>query len=179
MKILLHMCCGPCASAIIEFLKNEGHEVYGYFFNPNIHPLVEYRKREEAAYKLADILDVKMIGNPGYGLKQYIREVAYRENKRCFLCYNIRLMETARMARVGKFDAFTTTLLISPFQNHEQIIEVAKNSAEKENTSFYYQDFRDLFKKSIEMSKEYQLYRQQYCGCIYSEEERYQNQKTI
>jgi predicted adenine nucleotide alpha hydrolase (AANH) superfamily ATPase len=179
MKILLHMCCGPCASAIIDFLQNEGHEVYGYFYNPNIHPLVEYRKRKESAYKIAKIKEVKMIGDPQYGLKEYLREVVFRENKRCYLCYNMRISETARLARKGKFDAFTTSLLISPYQNHEQIIELAKISADRENVKFYYHDFRELFKRSLELSNEHDLYRQQYCGCIYSEEERYRNQKNI
>ncbi|MFP4456258.1 MAG: epoxyqueuosine reductase QueH [Clostridia bacterium] len=179
MKILLHMCCGPCASATIEYLKKEGHEVYGYFYNPNIHPLMEYRKREESAYKLAEIMNIKMIGEPKYGLNEYLREVVYRENKRCYLCYNMRISETARMARVGKFDAFTTTLLISPYQAHNQIIELANVAADRENISFYYYDFRELFKRSIELSKEHNLYRQQYCGCIYSEEDRYKNQKNI
>ena len=179
MKILLHICCGPCASAIIKYLKEAGHDVYGYFYNPNIHPLVEYRRRKESAYKLAKIMDVKMIGEPEYGLKDYLREVVYRENKRCYLCYNMRLAETARMARVVKFDAFTTTLLISPYQAHKQIIELANVAADRENTKFYYHDFRELFNESIELSKEYDLYRQQYCGCIYSEEDRYRNQKNI
>ncbi len=179
MKILLHICCGPCASVIIKYLKKEGYDVYGYFYNPNIHPLVEYRKRKESAYKLAEIMDIKMIGEPEYGLKEYLREVVYRENKRCYLCYNMRLSETARMARVGKFDAFTTTLLISPYQAHNQIIELANVAADRENVKFYYHDFRELFKRSIALSEEYDLYRQQYCGCIYSEEERYRNQKNI
>jgi hypothetical protein len=179
MKILLHMCCGPCASAIVESLQADGHDVYGYFFNPNIHPLVEFRKRMDSAYKLANIKEMKMIGSPTYGLDDYLRNVVYREENKCLICYSMRLNEAARMARVGNFDAFTSTLFISPHQNHEQMIEIAKNSAKKESTKLYYQDFRKLFKRSIELSKEYELYRQQYCGCIYSEEERYRHQKKI
>ncbi len=179
MKILLHMCCGPCASSIIEKLQEEGHEVYGYFFNPNIHPLLEYRKRLESAYKIAKAKGVKMLGNPEYGLTNFLQEVVYREGKRCYLCYNMRIKEVARMARVGKFDAFTTTLLISPYQNHEQIIELSNIMESKEGVKFYYEDFRTIFSRCREISKEYSLYRQQYCGCIYSEEDRYKNQKEI
>ncbi len=175
MKILLHICCGPCASAVIEELQSQGHEVYGYFYNPNIHPLYEYRKRLEAVEKITGIMGVKLIGEPTYGMKEFLRNVVFREEQRCRICYNMRLEETAKMAQKGRFDAFTTTLLISPFQNHDLLREEGESHA----VPFYYQDFRSLFKRSRELAEEHGLYRQQYCGCIYSEEERYRHQKKL
>ena len=179
MKTLLHMCCGPCATYCYKTLKEEGHNVYGYFYNPNIHPLVEYRKRKESAYDFAEKVGLQLIGTSEYGLTEFIQNVAFREANRCFICYNMRLLQTAKLAKKGGFEAFTTTLLISPFQNHESIIEVGKAIEAETGVKFMYRDFRKGFKQSVQLSKELNLYRQQYCGCIYSEEERYKNQKKV
>ncbi len=179
MKILLHICCGPCATYCVQELKNEGHEVFGYFYNPNIHPLTEYRLRKESAQKTADILEIKLIDDTDYDVQSFLRTVVFREQERCKLCYHMRMLATVKVAKRGKFDAFTTTLLISPFQKHQQIIDIGNSLALEYGVPFHYQDFRCGFKQSVELSKEYELYRQQYCGCIFSEEERYRHQKKI
>lgn len=177
MKILLHICCGPCATYCVEKLRQDGHEVWGFFYNPNIHPYTEYEKRLQGTKQLAETVDLPLIGSPKYGLTEFIREVVFREKERCIFCYQMRLQETARIARKGKFDAFTTTLLISPFQQHLKIKEMGITLGAQYDVPFYYEDFRTGFKRSVTLSKAYNLYRQQYCGCIYSEEDRYHRQK--
>ncbi|MGI6358215.1 MAG: epoxyqueuosine reductase QueH [Bacillota bacterium] len=173
MKVLLHACCGPCASYSIEALRKAGHQVYGYFYNPNIHPSQEYQRRLESFELLAEKVDLPLLKTGEYDFGQWLRQAAYREHVRCRLCYQQRLEQTARVAKHGKFDAFTTTLLISPFQQHEVIKHVGEALAVQYDIPFLYMDFRPGFKRSVELSKEYGLYRQQYCGCIYSEAERY------
>ncbi len=173
MKVLLHACCGPCASYSVEALRKAGHQVYGYFYNPNIHPSQEYQRRLESFKQLAEEADLPLLPTGDYDFQQWLRQAAYREQVRCRLCYQQRLEQTARLAKHGKFDAFTTTLLISPYQQHEAIREVGEALAAQYETPFLYMDFRPGFKRSVELSKQYGLYRQQYCGCIYSEAERY------
>lgn len=179
MKVLLHSCCGPCTTYCYEALSNEGHEIYGFFYNPNIHPLTEYRKRKESLDRYADQVGLKMIGRSEYGLTEFVRKVVFREKNRCQLCYQMRLEATARMAQRSKFDAFTTTLLISPYQDYQKIVEIGNNLATEYQLEFLARDFRQGYARSIELSKKYGLYRQQYCGCIYSEEERYRHQKKV
>ena len=178
MKTLLHICCGPCATYCVDALRADGHEVMGYNYNPNIHPLREYRLRAESVKKFAAEVDLPLIGHPEYGMQDFLRQVTFRENERCLICYNMRLTATAKMAKHGNFEAFTTTLLISPFQNREQIIAIGQRLAEEYAIKFLDYDFRPGFKTSVQLSKDMELYRQQYCGCIYSEEERYRNVKS-
>lgn len=173
MKVLLHACCGPCASYSVEALREAGHEVHGYFYNPNIHPSQEYQRRWLSFQKLAEVVDLPLLSPGDYDFREWLRQTAYREQVRCRLCYQIRLEQTVRIAKHGKFDAFTTTLLISPFQQHEVIRQVGEALAAQYDLPFLYLDFRPGFKRSVELSKQYDLYRQQYCGCIYSEAERY------
>ncbi len=177
MKILAHLCCAPCSCYTVPKLRDAGHEVHGYFYNPNIHPYTEYMKRKEAMEQYAAAMDLPM--NYGeYALDDYLRKVVYKENERCAECYRLRLRNTAYAARKGKFDAFTTTLLYSKYQKHELIKEIALSLANEYNLEFYYEDFRDGWKEGIDISREMQLYRQQYCGCIYSELERYSEKKS-
>lgn len=173
MRVLLHICCGPCATYCVEALRNEGYEVYGTFYNPNIHPYTEYQQRLESVEKFAEAAQLPLIGKPQYDMREFLRQVAFREHSRCQLCYYMRLKQTAAIARKGKFDAFTTTLLISPYQNRDMIVAIGEELARQNDIRFLAEDFRPGFKRSIELSKEHGLYRQQYCGCIYSEEERY------
>ncbi len=173
MRLLMHMCCAPCASYPIQKLREEGHEVYGLFYNPNIHPYTEYEKRLEAVKQLEKLYDMPMIYIDEYDLEEFLRRTVYRENIRCQYCYAMRLERAASVAKKGKFDAFTTSLLVSPMQKHDIIKELGKQAGKKFDTKFYYEDFRPYWKNSVERSKELGLYRQQYCGCIYSEKERY------
>ncbi len=176
-RILLHICCGPCAIYPIQILKREGFEVTGLYYNPNIHPLQEYIKRRDALKQVQDIYNINVIyKDDEYNPSTYLRQIVYRENNRCFYCYHIRLEKTISIARRGKFDYFTTTLLYSKFQKHETIKNLCIDLSKNKGIKFYYSDFREGWKIGIQESKKYDIYRQKYCGCIYSEFERYLNE---
>lgn len=177
MRVLLHGCCGPCATYAVKALREAGHEPYGYFYNPNIHPYQEYERRLESFNLFAKGVDLPLVSAGEYDMEEWLRNAAYREQVRCRLCYQMRLEQAARIAKRGKFDAFTTTLLISPFQQHEVLRQTGEAIGEKYDIPFLYMDFRPGFKESVELSKAQGLYRQQYCGCIYSELERFKQKK--
>ena len=169
----MHICCAPCAIIPVEELRREGHKVDGFFYNPNIHPYEEYLRRYEAVEKLADAIGLKVIYDDKYDFKGFLREVIFREENRCQICYYRRLKQTAVIAKHGNYDAFTSTLLISPHQNHEMIQTAGTEASKETGVEILYRDYRDKFKDSYELSVKYNLYRQKYCGCIYSEYERY------
>ena len=172
-KVLLHVCCGPCATYPVPFLREKGYRVTGFFGNPNIHPYSEYTNRKEGLQKFAEVADLAVIYEPDYDPASYFQNVSFREGNRCFYCYTMRLEQTARYAKKGKFDYFTSTLLVSKYQKHDMIIEVAETMAAKYQVPFLYFDFREGFRETGIRAKEMELYRQQYCGCLYSEYERY------
>jgi len=178
-RILLHICCAPCACYPIKKLKEEGFEVTGLFYNPNIHPYQEYLKRMESVKQLEMEEKIKIIYLDKYSLEEWLRTVAFRETKpvRCHLCYQARLETAASVAKRGNFDFFTSTLLYSKFQYHETIKDIGKFAGKKFGVPFLYEDFREGWKEGIRISKELNLYRQQYCGCIYSEKERFLKEK--
>ncbi len=173
MKILLHICCGPCSIYPVSSLREKGMDVHGYFFNPNIHPYTEFTRRRETLEKYAAEIGLKMIYDGDYRLEEFLQSMAHRESRRCLICHAMRLDQTARVAKRGGFDQFSTTLLVSPYQKHELIREIGQASSEKYGVSFYYEDFRPGYKEATLLSKQMGMYRQQYCGCIYSEKERY------
>ena len=173
MKLLLHQCCGPCSVFPIDVIKNSGFEVFGFFYNPNVHPIAEFYKRLCCTKQVNDFYKIKNILNEEYNLQRFVRDTAFRESNRCNYCYSLRIEKTVKVARKGKFDAFTTTLLYSKFQNHELIKEICESVAKKYKIKFFYHDFREGWKNGIEISKDLNLYRQQYCGCIFSEGERF------
>ena len=173
MRVLLHICCAPCATVPVEELRKEGPEVHGYFFNPNIQPYQEYIRRFEAVKILSEAIDLKVIYDDNYDFRGFLREIVYREDQRCRICYYNRFRQTATVAKHGKYDFFTSTLLISPHQDHDLIRTVGDDVAGEMGVKLLYRDYRKEFKRSYELSKQYGLYRQQYCGCIYSEHERY------
>lgn len=175
MTILLHICCGPCAVYPVELLRQEGIKVAGYFFNPNIHPYKEFRRRFIALEELAAREDVPVEFERDYGVREFLRQVVFHEEKRCGVCYKMRLEATVKKAVLLKADAFSTTLLYSRYQNHELICRHAEFFAEKYGVPFYYRDFRQGWQQGVDKSIEMGLYRQPYCGCIYSEQERYDN----
>lgn len=177
MKILLHTCCGPCTIYPLEQLRTTGHEVMGFFYRHNIHPLQECLRREETLRQYAQNVDFKMIWQTGYELEEFLRAVAYRENQRCAYCYHARLTACAKLAKHGKFQAFSSTLLYSKFQKHELIREIGEAVGQKEGLPFYYADWRFGWREGIERSKALNMYRQPYCGCIFSEKERFFNAK--
>jgi len=173
MKILLHICCGPCAVYPVEALGAAGHQVEGYFDNPNIHPYQEFRRRVKALEDFAGMVGLPVIWNKDYDMEEFFRLVAFREGERCRFCYQLRLGRVARAARARGFEAFTTTLLYSRHQRHDLVREVAQQAAAEAATEFYYEDFREGWAKGVAESKAMRLYRQNYCGCLFSERERH------
>jgi predicted adenine nucleotide alpha hydrolase (AANH) superfamily ATPase len=173
MKIVLHACCGPCTVYPLEQLRRKGMEVQGFFYNPNIHPFQEFKRRLAALDDLALQMHCKVEAVREYGLRDYLRRVVFHEDSRCGICYEMRLARTAEYAARTGADAFTTTLLYSKYQNHKQICRLAEQLSRQYDVSFYYQDFRTGWQEGIDRSIEMGLYRQPYCGCIYSEQERY------
>lgn len=145
----------------------------GYFFNPNIHPFREFKKRLAAVEEVASLRGLAMDYNREYGLRDFIRKVVFNEETRCAICYEIRLAAAAEHAKAVGAEAFTSTLLYSRYQKHEIIRQTGERLADQHKIPFYYEDFRQGWQQGIDMSKENNLYRQAYCGCIYSEQERY------
>ena len=172
----MHICCAPCAVYPFLKLREEFNEVMGFWYNPNIHPLLEYRRRLEAVKIWAKRENVRVIYKDEYGLRKFLRQVVYREERRCFFCYQMRLEKTAIFARRGKFDYFGSTLLFSSYQKQKIFREIIVELSEKYKVKPYLNPGEGWHKKSMQLSKEMGLYHQQYCGCIYSEEERYKNE---
>lgn len=173
MKILLHICCGPCALYPLSVLREEGLEVTAFFFNHNIHPYQEFVKRRDAARQMAEQEGLPLQVLDSYQLDEFLANVAAAPDKRCGYCYASRLDAAAAAARVGGFDAFTSSLFYSRYQDHELMRSKALEAAANHGVSFLYRDFRIGWQEGIRRSKELGLYRQQYCGCIYSERDRY------
>ncbi len=173
MNILLHVCCGPCAVYPLEFLRQHGHEVTGYFYNPNIHPYREFKRRIKTLAEFSEQKKFKVTIDRNYGLTEYLRRVVFNENKRCSICYDMRLEPTAILAAEQGADAFSSTLLYSKYQNHQLLIDKCNKLADQYGVQFFYRDFREGWQQGIDGSIAMELYRQPYCGCIYSEQERY------
>lgn len=177
MKILIHTCCGPCLTVPFFELQGEG-EITAYFYNPNIHPSREYMHRLDSfiAFCLEENIDYKL---GLYEPVKYFDQVDYHlpVGERCQNCYQLRLNETASFASKNGFQAITTTMLVSPYQDFEKIVELGKKIAADFKLSFIAQDFRQNYRHTIEESKKRNLYRQGYCGCIISEFERYYRSK--
>ena len=188
MKILLHMCCGPCSCYPVKKLRTEGFEPTGFFFNPNIHPHQEWRKRLNSAREFAEKVGMKIFCENHYGLRDFFEKTSKFVVKisdedtvknsdgfhaRCKICYAWRLSETAKFAAENNFEIFTSTLFYSIHQNHELMKKIAENVAKNFGVKFFYEDFREGWQEGIELSLQLGLYRQNYCGCIFSEEERF------
>lgn len=173
MRVLMHVCCGPCTVYPLKVLREQGVEVTGYFFNPNIHPYREFKRRIGGLVALAEKKKFAVEIDRDYGLKEYLRRVVHHEEQRCSLCYDMRLEPTVKKAAEEGMDAFTTTLLYSRYQDHALLIEKCGQLGEKYGIEFFYQDFREGWQEGINESIALDLYRQPYCGCIYSEQERY------
>jgi predicted adenine nucleotide alpha hydrolase (AANH) superfamily ATPase len=157
----------------LTVIKQRGIDVKGLWFNPNIHPYAEYKSRFDALKKLQGLwnLDVEYIDY--YGLREYLKNVVGNEDNRCEYCYSVRLEETAKKARDINADAFATSLLVSPYQKFDAIINIGRLMQDRYGVEFYAEDFRSGFNEGRRLSRELELYRQKYCGCIYSEMERH------
>ena len=177
-RVLLHVCCGPCSTHPINWLREQGCEVTGLWYNPNIHPWQEHELRRISAADYAEKIGVDMIRPEVYEMPRFFRLVVEHERfgERCHLCYQLRLERTARIAAERGFDAFTTTLLISPHQDQETINAVGEAVGRHHGVSFLFENFRRGWAERGRLTKEHDLYRQHYCGCLYSEWERYNDQ---
>ena len=178
MKLLLHTCCAPCTIYPLAVLQDLGMDVMGFFYRHNIHPYTECLKRQETLALYSQSASLRVIYQEGYELEAFLRKAAFRESERCRICYHDRLQATARVAKKGRFDYFSSTLLYSKFQNHTQIRSIGEAVGKSVGVPFYYHDFREGWREGIKTSKKMGLYRQQYCGCIYSEKERYLGKKN-
>lgn len=176
MDMLIHICCGPCLVWPVVFLKRQAIRAVGYFFNPNIHPFTEFEKRVGALATVAGVYDISVIyDEEGYGLEAWLSEMSGRSavDERCPICYRMRLERAAKKAAELGVSCYTTTLLYSRYQRHELIREIGEDAGRRYGVGFYYHDFRDGWNEGIAISKGLGIYRQPYCGCIYSEAERY------
>ncbi|HWI41070.1 MAG TPA: epoxyqueuosine reductase QueH [Verrucomicrobiae bacterium] len=173
MKVLLHACCAPCSIFPLRTLRGEGAEVTAFFFNHNIHPYQEYRRRLETVRQWSELEGVELQVRDEYLLDDFLAAVAREPAARCAYCYASRLEAAAQAAAQGGFDAFTSSLLYSRFQKHDLIRELGELAGERHGVRFLYADYRSGWQEGIRVSREMGLYRQQYCGCIYSERDRY------
>ena len=173
MKTLLHICCAPCANMCIDELRRDGQELVGYWYNPNIHPFTEYRARRNCLRDYAATISLPLVERDDYGLRPFVRAVAEDIEGRCVKCYELRLFAAAEYAAKNGFDSFTSSLFISPYQNHELLKEVGERAADEFHVRFQYRDFRPLFRQGQERARELGFYMQKYCGCVFSEQERY------
>ncbi|NMA65191.1 MAG: epoxyqueuosine reductase QueH [Clostridiaceae bacterium] len=180
MKLLLHICCAPCAVAIIDKLKKvQDIDLGGFFYNPNIHPEEEYKKRKEAVKIMAGDFDIPVTYQDENGLAYWKNNLNREKELRCRICYSKRIDKIAKEAKERGFDAFTTSLLISPYQDHELIRTIAEEAAKKHGLLFYYEDFRELFYKGKNISRGKGYYMQKFCGCMYSYSESDHPKKPI
>lgn len=176
MKILLHTCCGPCLTYPVDFLHTSGDwDITAFFYNPNIHPYQEFKRRIETLVSFCEHTGIRLIADKEYGLQEFMRRVVFHEQKRCSICYSLRLRSTVAYAKANDFSSFSTTLLYSRYQRHDTIKQLCYALAEEFDIPFVYHDFRAGWQQGIDLSIASGLYRQPYCGCIYSEQERYDN----
>ena len=172
-SVLVHCCCAHCTAYTIGHWRQQGYETSALWYNPNIHPYMEHQHRLEAMQSLAEFLSFPLIVAKGYDIIEYFRQVVGNEAQRCQYCFRLRLLRTAEDALRLGFDAFTTSLLISHQQKHELLKEIGDSLAQEKGISFLYADLRKRYSDSRHITKPLNLYRQQYCGCVYSEWERY------
>lgn len=185
MKLLIHTCCGPCLTGSRIPFEEENIELTAFYFNPNIHPYVEYDRRLQTLQRYLFVVPMGLIICKDYPYKNVIKnmldlelsevkEFNHVRPKRCSYCYELRLKRTAEMAIENGYDAFTSTMLLSKHQDHKKIKMLGERISKEMDIHFEYRDLREYWKRSIEISRKLRMYRQQYCGCIFSESERFQ-----
>lgn len=173
MKLLMHICCSNCCIYPLETFLRKGIDVKGFWFNPNIHPYTEYSSRLDSLRKLQNFWDLDIEYMDEYPLDDFLKSVVNQGAERCSICYFLRLDKTAALAKKMNLDGFTTSLLASPYQKFDMIIETGKDIGKRHAIRFYFEDLRQGWNISRDLSRELGLYRQKYCGCVYSEMERY------
>ncbi len=169
-KILLHCCCGPCAEYPLQDLLTDGYKPHLYYFNPNIQPQVEWERRLQSVQKLSEILSLPS-SFAGEAQTAKWLQMAAKDTDRCIFCYRIRLEAAAQYAFQNKFKLFSTTLLVSPYQDNDIITSLGNEIAKNYGLIFLARDWRPSFRQGQQLAKEHGLYRQRYCGCILSLEE--------
>ena len=172
-KVLMHTCCAPCSLSCIDPLREEGIEPVAFWYNPNIHPWKEYEARRDCLLAYAPTIGMEVRVMEDYGLREFVRQVAADIDLRCTYCYEHRLEMTARYAAGHGFAAFTSTLLASTYQQHDKIAAAAERYAGQYGVQFLYRDFRPNFRAGNQRARELGFYMQKYCGCVFSEEDRY------
>ena len=177
MKLLMHTCCAPCSVYCIESLKNEGIEPTLYWYNPNIHPYMEYKARRDTLKEYLKTINIQAVFEEDYGLKEFCKNTIQDLENRCSnYCYKVRLEQTVKYAKENGFDSFTSTLFVSPYQKHKELKKICEELANKYNIEFLYRDFRIGFIQGQAKARQLGLYMQKYCGCVFSEEDRYLKQ---
>ena len=194
MRLLLHVCCAPCSIQCVESLAGEDIKPDIFWFNPNIHPYTEFCSRRDSLFLFAKEKGIAVIDEDVYGLRLFINglfssghedvlgsdaQLRCAAQLRCPYCYRLRLEKTAMAALEKGYDAFSTTLLISPYQNHELLKEIGEEVSKSHSIEFFYRDFRPRFRDGQRQAREAGYYMQKYCGCIFSEEERYVQQHML
>ena len=178
MKLLMHACCTPCSVYCIDTLLSEGIEATIFWYNPNIHPYMEYKARRDCLIEYTKKIGIECIVKDEYGLDDFCKNVSNNLNTRCVeYCYPVRLRATFEFAKANEYDAVTTTLLYSIYQKHDYIKKLCETLSKEYGIKFLYRDFRLGFWKGHDKAIEEGLYMQKYCGCIFSEEDRYVKKK--
>lgn len=179
MKLLLHACCAPCSVYCVDTLRNEGIEPTLYWYNPNIHPYMEYKARRDCVKDYSEKVNINVIFEEEYGLDEFCKNVIDDLDGRCTkYCYPVRLKKTFEYAKENGFDTVSTTLLYSIYQKHDYIKFLCEKYSEEYGVGFLYRDFREGFWEGHDKAKnELNLYMQKYCGCVFSEEDRYVKKK--
>ena len=172
MRILVHLCCAPCSTYGVRALREEGHDLLGFFFNPNIHPFSEYLLRKRAMEDYSGRVGLRVIWPAEEEMESFFQAVAFHEEQRCQICYKMRLSRAAEVGKAEGCDAFTTTLLISPYQKHDLLRQIGSEVEKERGINFHYADLRPGWRWSRQEARQLGLYRQTYCGCLYSEKER-------
>jgi predicted adenine nucleotide alpha hydrolase (AANH) superfamily ATPase len=176
--LLIHTCCAPCLTIPVLRLSDK-FSIVSYYYNPNIHPYTEYKTRLEALEKFANLKKISLVfekfdyASTKKFISTQLKEDEKGKKERCLFCYEERIKKTVEFALEHGYKIFTTSLLTSPYQYHDEIRSICESYAKKFGLTFIYEDFRKDYKKSIELCKEYDIYRQKYCGCVFSEFERY------
>jgi predicted adenine nucleotide alpha hydrolase (AANH) superfamily ATPase len=172
MELLMHICCANCALYPVRSLQDDGVLLTGLWFNPNIHPEDEYEKRMGAVKQLESAWGLRMEYAGDYGFDEFTKAVESHQGVRCEVCYRMRMRETARRASEGPYDGFTTSLLVSPYQKHDLLAEAGRDASREFGVPFHNVDFRPGWREGQRMSRKLGFYRQYYCGCTYSKQER-------
>jgi len=169
MDILLHICCGPCLIYPFGKLKEQGFKIRGFYYNPNLYPVSEYERRVEALGVLSREFALE-VDYPEHQASDFSQAINSQENlpQRCVICWSLRLRKTAQQAKENGHTAFSTTLLVSPYQDHGLLKQIGQQIGQETGIDFYYEDFRPGFKQAQVEAKRKGIYRQKYCGCKYS-----------